>query len=453
MRWIRSRAGISLLVLLVAGVSIAVGLALAPAEQVHAAGQTVRVGAQGPTLSLSGPAELDLFGQQIPTTTTFDGPVRPRLQLTHLTLSKQLAQFTRSGSSDQLGRTLVAGWEHYFYWQIGIVALSAVVLGGAVAGWLRRGPRASVLIIAAALVVAEVINVGAIMATAYTVPRKLGRIHSLQALVGTSPTELPHRSSGSRSGTTSGQRLVVLGDSTAAGLGNPLVAHPTADDRACRRSRDSYAADLAQARAGQVTNLACSGASIASGLLGPQETGGQTLSPQLSALAVQHATTVIVSVGANDVHWSDLLRACAISASCANKAEQAYFQQQLASFSRDYLDLLSQLEVLPNHPHVVINLYYNPFPGAVGCLKSEGVTASKRSVMVDDLSALNSILAQGAKTAGFATVDPDFGGHGLCSPQPYVQGVDAAAPFHPTAGGELAIALADAPALPQGPSH
>jgi hypothetical protein len=31
----------------------------------------------------------------------------------------------------------------------------------------------------------------------------------------------------------------------------------------------------------------------------------------------------------------------------------------------------------------------------------------------------------------------------MCTPQPYVQGLDAAAPFHPTVLGQLAIALAD----------
>lgn len=38
---------------------------------------------------------------------------------------------------------------------------------------------------------------------------------------------------------------------------------------------------------------------------------------------------------------------------------------------------------------------------------------------------------------------PDFAGHQLCTSQPYVQGLDAAAPFHPTATGQSAIALAD----------
>jgi hypothetical protein len=42
---------------------------------------------------------------------------------------------------------------------------------------------------------------------------------------------------------------------------------------------------------------------------------------------------------------------------------------------------------------------------------------------------------------------PDFSGHGVCSDQPYVQGLTDPAPFHPNATGELVIALADERAL------
>lgn len=434
--------GRATLILLIAAGSIAAGLWITPMQVVHAAGQTVQVGAATPSLDFSGPGELDLFGQRIPTVVQFAGPVRPRLRLTHITLSSQLAEFARSGSSEQLGNALEAGWQRFFYWEIAVVGVAALILSGAIAGWLRRNRRATVLLIATGLLLSETINVAAIMVTAYTAPQRLSRVHSLQALVGSrtvhlrSPPSVRHPPPGDR-------RVVVLGDSTAAGLGNPLVPHPTPVDRACGRSRDSYARDLARANAWQVTNLACSGASIASGLLGTQQVGEREVPPQLRSDAVRRATVVIVSIGANDVHWSDVLRACAISASCANKATDAYFQKQLATFSRTYLDLLSQLEVLPNHPRVLINLYYNPFPGPIGCLKSSGLTDDKRAAMLDDLNALNSILRDGAQAASFAAVAPDFSGHGLCSTQPYVQGVTASAPFHPNAGGELAIALAD----------
>jgi GDSL-like Lipase/Acylhydrolase family len=102
-------------------------------------------------------------------------------------------------------------------------------------------------------------------------------------------------------------------------------------DTACRRSIDAYAVDLANANNWQVTNLACSGATIQAGLLGPQQTCSQTLPPQLASPAVAKATTLVVSIGANDVTWSSLLRACAALPTCQDQAEEAYFQQQLAA--------------------------------------------------------------------------------------------------------------------------
>jgi lysophospholipase L1-like esterase len=283
------------------------------------------------------------------------------------------------------------------------------------------------------------------MITAYTAPEKLSHISSLQALVGGQPAAPAPVASPPppRSGTA----VVVIGDSTAAGLGNPPLPHPDQADRACHRSIDSFAVDLANVNNWQVTNLACSGATIQAGLLGSQQAGTVTLPAQMSSPLVAGASTVIVSIGANDVAWSGILRICAASPTCQDDAEGAYFQQQLATFSRDYLLLLTELKILPNRPRVIINLYYDPFASDDQCLTSVGVTAQKRQSLVSKLTALNTILADGAKAASFATADADFTGHGLCSDQPYVQGIKASAPLHPTAAGELAIALADEQAL------
>lgn len=431
-----------------AAVSIAAALWITPMQRVSAAGQTVQVGVAPPSWSLSGPGELDLFGQRIPTAVQFAGPVRPRLQLTRITMSQQLADFARTGAGRDPARALqhalVQGWEHYFVWQVVVVAAVCLALLGAVAGWQRRSRRQTLLLMGVGLAVAQAVNLGAIMTTAYTAPAKLSQVSSLQALVGGAP-EVPVAPA-SAPPRTGAPALVVLGDSTAAGLGNPPLPHPDAQDTACRRSIDSYAVDLANANNWWVTNLACSGATIQAGLLGPQQAGSQSLPPQLASPAVAKATTVVVSIGANDVTWSSMLRVCAASPTCQDQAEEAYFQQQLAGFSQDYLRLLTQLKELPNHPNVIINLYYDPFTGDDGCL-APLVTNAKRQALAAKLAALNTILANGAKTASFATAAPNFTDHGLCSQQPYVQGLSASAPFHPTSGGELAIALADEQAL------
>jgi lysophospholipase L1-like esterase len=446
MRKIRSVLVSGVAVAMAAAGSIAAALWITPMQRVSAAGQTVQVGVAPPSWSLSGPGELDLFGQRIPTAIQFAGPVRPRLQLTRITMSRQLADFAGAGGDParELQHALVQGFEHFFVWQVVVVAAVCLTLLGAVAGWQRRSRRQTLLLLGVGLVVAQAVNLGAIMTTAYTAPQQLRQVTSLQALVGgapdvpVAPTVAPPPS-----GTPA---VVVLGDSTAAGLGNQPLPDPSPQDTACRRSIDAYAVDLANANNWQVTNLACSGATIQAGLLGPQQAGSQTLPPQLASPAVARATTVVVSIGANDVTWSSIVRVCAASPTCQDQAEEAYFQQQLAGFSQDYLQLLTQLKQLPNHPNVIINLYYDPFTGDDGCL-APLVTNAKRQALTAKLTALNTVLANGAKTAAFATAAPNFTGHGLCSDQPYVQGLSAAAPFHPTSGGELAIALADEQAL------
>jgi hypothetical protein len=95
----------------------------------------------------------------------------------------------------------------------------------------------------------------------------------------------------------------------------------------------------------------------------------------------------------------------------------------------------------------LINTYFDPFGGDVKCLAGDGFTPAKTTVLSARVNALNTVLASGAQTFGFTAVRPDFTGHELCSTQPYVQGMRAAAPLHPTAAGELAIALTDQQAL------
>ena len=234
----------------------------------------------------------------------------------------------------------------------------------------------------------------------------------------------------------------MIGDSTAAGAG--LALAPGATARACGRSADSYAADLSDVNGWKVLNLACDGATISHGLLGPQVHNGVRLPPQLAeAERASRASVIIVSVGADDLNWAAVVRYCAVTPNCDDRATQAYFQQQLASFSKDYLDLLSRLAALPAHPQVIINRYYNPFGSQPGCLSRAGLTPVNLATLTSRLATLNAVLAHGAAEFRFSSPQPDFAGHEICTPQPYVQGMGAAAPFHPTAAGQLAIALAD----------
>src|SRR4249920_3785284 len=416
--------------LVVAAVAIAVAIKTTPMQTVNVAGQVINVGTTAPSWSLSGPGEVDLFGQSLPTTLQFPGPLRPRLALSQITINSELTNFVRgaspAGAERALGSQLADGWTHYFAWQTTIAGLGALVL------------------LVAGLVVTEAINVGAIIVTASRAPGLLRQVSSLNQLVGSEPPPQVR----ARGRPLPGVQAVVMGDSTAAGAGLAVAAGSSRLSRVCGRSSDSYAQDLAAVNGWQVLNLACNSATIAHGLLGPQDRHGKIIPPQLaSAQRARNASVIIVNIGANDLGWSAMVRYCAVARRCDDKATTAYFQQQLASFSKDYLQLLSQLATLPGHPRVIINQYYDPFGPQQNCLGPAGLTPAKLATLTSRLTTLNAVLAKGATDFGLLSPQPDFTGHQLCTSQPYVQWFDDPAPFHPTALGQLAIALTDQAAM------
>jgi lysophospholipase L1-like esterase len=420
-------------------------------QTVSAAGQTAQVGAALTSLSLSGPGELDLFGQVIPTKPQFEGPIRPLLQLTHITIDPQVAQLLRSDNPRKLklslSQELAQGWERYFEWETLIAAGFAVVALVAVAGIRRQSHGVMARTVVIGLVVVCGINVGGVLLTASSTPATLRSVKTLDDLVGADPLQASQQNVPKP---LTGVQAVVIGDSTAAAIGNPLSAGAGALDRACGRSSESYAADLAVVNTWNVLNLACSGATIANGLLGAQVLpNGQVAPPQLTeAQRATHAKVIIVSVGADDVDWSIMTRLCVASTVCNDKVSAAFFNSQISAFTRSYYQLLADLAALPGNPAVLVNQYYSPFGTSIGCLTRYGITAAKEKVLLSRLGQLNTVLAQGAQTFGFGVTDPPFTGHELCTADPYVQGPGDPAPLHPTAAGELAIALADQQALP-----
>lgn len=195
----------------------------------------------------------------------------------------------------------------------------------------------------------------------------------------------------------------VLGDSTAAGVGNPPVARPSALDRACGRSSAAYAVDLARVNGWHVDNLACSGATVPGGILGPQRLGGLLAPAQLAeARRDTEARAVFLSVGADDLRWDVLVRLCAVSPTCNDAASAAYFQSELHAFAADYYQALGQLAVLPGHPVVVVDQYYDPFDASRHCLDGVGLTTAKERVLQQRLGALNAVLAKGSGSSAAA---------------------------------------------------
>src|SRR5215471_6016099 len=177
--------------LVVAVVAIAVAIKATPVQTINVAGQVVTVGTTAPSWSLSGPGEVDLFGQSLPTTIHFPGPLRPRLALSQISINSELTNFVRGANAADAARTLGSrladGWKHYFAWEAVIAGLGALVLLGAVAGWRRLPPRTTIKLLVAGLLVTEAINAGAIIITASRAPALLRQVNSLNQLVGSAP--------------------------------------------------------------------------------------------------------------------------------------------------------------------------------------------------------------------------------------------------------------------------
>src|SRR5580704_13563411 len=84
--------------------SIALSLLVSPAQAVQTAGQSLELSAGPPTLTAAGPGTLALFGQSIPTTQQFAGPIRPRLLWAQVTHYDQLLLALKQ--PEHLGRDL-----------------------------------------------------------------------------------------------------------------------------------------------------------------------------------------------------------------------------------------------------------------------------------------------------------------------------------------------------------
>jgi hypothetical protein len=242
----------------------------------------------------------------------------------------------------------------------------------------------------------------------------------------------------------------VIGDSRAARVGGAPLPAATADDKACARSSDSLAAEIGNLRGERVLNLACSGASITTGLRGPQLANGRLQLPQVGLLKqVLGLKYVVVVIGPNDLYWSDFLRYCYGVSDCSDNLSQGEFDYRLAQFDQSYGDLLEDLNDLPDRPQIVIVTSYDVFPPGATCVDTKGpagtpgLSAANINLLANRNAALNSVLTTGAAKYKFDVAVPRLAP--LCAPSPDllgpdIQGLADPYPFHPTGIGEIRMA-------------
>lgn len=463
--------------LMIGGAAIAIAVHETPGERVSAFGQQAEVGGYA-SASLSGPGHLNLFGESFATVPRFRGLIRPTFTWEVAQTADSSTRYFESVASkrETLVERLADGWRNYYRNELQEALKLSVLIGlSPLVGLLlvslpygipelrseRRFHRQlafSGLAVCASIASTLVINYASIRFTATDMAALPHYITTPEQLVGADPLRVVAHGRPIAGGT-----IVVLGDSTAAGVGNAPLPHPTLEDQLCQRSDDSFAEDMARPQNWRVLNFACSGATIQTGLFQPEYRGAHRIQSQLAELKlVKNPAAIIISVGADDMDWQWMLHICA-GGGCGTNFSNAFFRQNLGKFGARYAHLLIWLHryvgSLDRQPPVLINLYYNPFGGGVNCLPSgvgSGDTTSEveqsRLQIVGQLTALqeqfNELLVKGAESFHFIPVEENFGGHGLCSRLPYVQEIDkSAAPFHPNPIGELTIATADSQAL------
>lgn len=465
---------------------------LTPPVQVTVFGQDVQMGAVAPSLSgaLSGPGVAELFGEgPIETVQQFEGPLRPRIVWQRFNPDAAAGAFIQTTAPDgrptlgldttAIGETLAEGWLAYLARLLAVagvvgalVYLVAVTVVGALRGarWREQHADHPVRPVLGAVLASVVVTLAAAGLTVASARAQLGGVATLADLTGAAPLVTPPTAVGPNRGDI---EVAVIGDSTAAGVGNAPIADPSAADIACARSSDAYAQVLQSATGWRVANLACASATIDQGLLGAQQDRRPVVPPpQVGVLkSITSLRAVVVSVGANDIGWSDFLKYCYGLTRCDDRATQQLILSRLDTFRLRYAQLLQQLSALPGRPQVLITGYYDPFGETFDCPAlrdpnapeavpdgygfaagpsgpdQEEMVLRKIEPLRSILAQLNSVLEQGAEAFGFTSVSPSFRGHGLCSDQPWVQGMSDEYPFHPRAAGELAIAAALLPHL------
>ncbi|MGC0419460.1 SGNH/GDSL hydrolase family protein [Embleya sp. AB8] len=215
----------------------------------------------------------------------------------------------------------------------------------------------------------------------------------------------------------------ALGDSYSSGVG---AGGYLADSGDCKRSANAYPSlwHLAHA-ATEFAFAACSGATTA-----------QVRDRQLSVLNAG-TTLVTISVGGNDIGFSDAIETCVLGTDedCTDAVAKA------TTYTRDRLpaDLdatYAQIHHRAPNARLVVLGYPRLFELG-GCFP--GLSEAKRRVLdrAADFLADTTAGRAGANRAEFADVRGHFAGHGVCASDEWIHGVTLPLDesYHPTRTG------------------
>jgi lysophospholipase L1-like esterase len=207
---------------------------------------------------------------------------------------------------------------------------------------------------------------------------------------------------------------VALGDSYASGVGAP----PEAGD--CRQSPQSAAQLWANSHQAKFTFAACSGATTA-----------DVLDKQLGGLGPE-TSIVTITIGGNDVNAIEVAFQCLTEgdASCVqhvNDAEAIMTGALVEKLNTTYTTIRNKA---PNAKLYVLG-YPRPFELTPSCPQTsnpilpDGVDLFQRGLANHAADVLDQVIQDRAAATGatFVDVRSAFAGHGVCSNDPWIQGI------------------------------
>lgn len=244
------------------------------------------------------------------------------------------------------------------------------------------------------------------------------------------PTKTPEKTT---------KTYLAFGDSIAAGTGLQTAS----DTTACYRYDEGYPQLVAKKLQLELTNVACSGATVKAGLSGSQDINGLAIPAQISTLtSASKPDLITITIGANDLNWTGIINLC-----YADECDTVTNTSKLAEAVSAYrVNLAETLAIIENRfdqtPQVVVTTYYDVFPAGDGtCSDLFAISTDEKQWWRQQESLFKAAIAETVTKFPFVKLaNIDFTGHELCSADPWVQGISDKAPFHPTASGQAAIA-------------
>lgn len=283
----------------------------------------------------------------------------------------------------------------------------------------------------------------------------LGIVAAVLAAPNAPRAQVPQAGAAGAALTESGP-VVALGDSYTAGDLMPLSFGKTPG---CLRSSSAYPAQVAKALGASAAfvDAACTGAGVKE-MSRPQRTYLGTNPPQLSVLAADDAL-VMLTLGGDDLGFFHVLDTCmGLSVTdldgspCRSHYTKGGTDQLAAKVAIETSRLtavLDAIHALAPRARLLLVGYPDVLPRGGGCWPVVPITNGDIAYLRGIETQLNSMLAAAAAASGATFVDtftPTIG-HDFCqrSSVKDVEGLvptSLAAPFHPNARGQAAIAAA-----------